>query len=271
MRPWFQFSLSHQTSCKSETCWSWTSINWTMICLTDIGFLSIKVVHQKILSLSSKYTYTKTQMSRRPHEQPSKGSYSAPDTVSSRTDSRHDWDFSQSKIMLSGHFIPTTSTIESTAMIFNCRISRSSPIHPKSEKLCGFWWSCWQFRMCVVEPLVVTLCKIQKMMVFLMIFLRGSSDCVPGADVEQWLQRGSPPLGDTQPIVLLCISVFLLFLHCCSFSGGSFHFRICSELIIGDDCTVWENKDFLSFGCLRLIRSIYYIAIYTIYVAIYTI
>ena len=159
-------------------------------------------------------------MSRRPHEQPSKGSYSAPDTVSSRTDSRHDWDFSQSKIMLSGHFIPTTSTIESTAMILNCRISRSSPIHPKSEKPCGFWWSCWQFRMCVVEPLVVTLCKIQKMMVF----LRGSSDCVPGADVEQWLQRGSPPLGDTQPIVLLCISVFLHFCIVAAFLVALFIF-----------------------------------------------
>ena len=146
MRPWFQFSLSHQTSCKSETCWSPVVVNihdhglCSKTCLTDIGTLIIKYFKylKYFITQQQIYIYTKTRMSRRPHKQPSKGSYSAPDTVSSRTDSRHDWDFSQSKIMLSGHFIPTTSTIESTAMIFNCRISRSSPIHPKSEKLCGF-------------------------------------------------------------------------------------------------------------------------------------
>ena len=94
-------------------------------CLTDIVFLIIKYFKylKYFITQQQIYIYTKTRMSRRPHKQPSKGSYSAPDTVSSRTDSRHDWDFSQSKIMLSGHFIPTTSTIESTAMIFNCRIS----------------------------------------------------------------------------------------------------------------------------------------------------
>ena len=141
----YTYILSHQTSCKSETCWSPVVVNihdhglCSKTCLTDIVFLIIKYFKylKYFITQQQIYIYTKTRMSRRPHKQPSKGS-SAPDTVSSRTDSRHDWDFSQSKIMLSGHFIPTTSTIESTAMIFNCRISRSSPIHPKSEKLCGF-------------------------------------------------------------------------------------------------------------------------------------
>ena len=61
MRPWFQFSLSHQTSCKSETCWWWTSMIMVFVqkhvwLILYSWLLNISNI-LNILSLSSKYTY----------------------------------------------------------------------------------------------------------------------------------------------------------------------------------------------------------------------
>ena len=274
MRPWFQFSLSHQTSCKSETCWWWTSMImvfvqkhvWLILYSWLLNILNIL----NILSLSSKYTYIQKLGCH--GDLTNNQAREAQLLILWAVELTHAMigtSVNQKLCSVAISFRPppplnqqpwfsTAGSADLPPYIQKAKNFADSDDHVDSSEC--VWLSLWLWH-CIKKK------------------DDGLPDDIP--EGEQWLcarsrcwavaaTRITAPWGHTAHCTSLYFCIFT-FLYCCSFSGGAFHFCIRSELIIDYDCTVWENKDFLSFGCLRLIRSIYYIAIYTIYVAIYTI